>query len=260
MSRIIPVFVAVFVQVAAAQSSTTESHLVKQVRSDLRTSPGQTIDQLNGSLLAQLLKDKQYQAVEEFAVVGTLALPADTGRIEGLQKYRIRALLDEHKPQEALRVAKSLFNVCSMGFVKDELPLLCECLAAAHPDDPGIVPRFKRQVLAGAQEDPAERKRLLDQCGGNSIMEALEADPGPYTQTIAQRRSISDWRGRYGTGNLLLLSGRIKEAREVFTKVYADAPPSELRYASEAIAKLIKAEDGGLGRANEFLLSIKPRQ
>ena len=258
MLRMTLFLVALFVQVVGGQSSAAESEVVRQIRSGLQSSPGQTIDQLNASLMAQLLKDKQYQAVEEFAVSGTLALPADTWRIEGLQKYRIRALLEEHKPQEALRVAKSLFSVCSMGFVKDELPLLCECLAAAHPDDPGIVPRFKRQVLAGAQEDSAERKRLLDQCGGNSIMESLEADPGPYAKAIAERRGIRDWRGQFGTGNLLLLSGRTKEARELFTKIYADAPPGELRYASEAIAKLIKAEDGGLGRANEFVLSIKP--
>ena len=260
MSRMIITLLALFAQVAAAQSTKPESDLVNQIRSSLHTNPGQTIDQLNDSLMPKLLEQKQYQAVEEFAITGTLALPADTWRIESLQKYRIRALLEKHRPQDALRVAKSLFNVCSMGFVKEELPILCECLAAAHPEDPGIVPRFKRQILAGAQEDRAERNRLSGQCGGNSIMESIEADPGPYAQAIAQRSRISDWRGHYGTGNLLLLSGRIKEARDVFTKVYADAPPGELRYASEAIAKLIKAEDGGLGRANEFVLSIKPKQ
>ena len=245
---------------AAEPTAGASSDLVNEIRTELQTNPADAVDRLNSSLMLKLLAEKRYQAVEEFAITGTLALPADTWRIEQLQKHRIRALLEEHKPQEALQAAKALFNVCGMGFVKEALPILSECLAAVHPEDRSIVPKFKRQILAGAQEDPAERKRLLSLCGGNSIMDAIEADPAAYAQAIAQRRTVSDWRARYGMGNLLLMSGRIKEAREVFTKVYADAPPGELRYASEAIAKLIKAEDGGLGRANEFVLSIKPKE
>ena len=56
------------------------------------------------------------------------------------------------------------------------------------------------------------------------------------------------------------MSGRIKEAHEVLMKVYQIAPPGELKYASEGIAKLIKAEDGGLGKANQFVMSIRPKE
>jgi hypothetical protein len=243
----------------ARAAGASDPELVLPIRAQLKTDPAAAVDRLNESLMVQLLQRKEYAAVEEFAIAGTLALPADTWRIEQLQKHRIRALLAENRPAEALRAAKGLFNACGMGFVKDELPLLCECLTAARRDDRGLVPRFKRQILAGAQEDPAERQRLLAKFGGNSIMTSIEADPTPYAQALRQRRTIGDWRGLYGTGNLLLLSGRVKEAREVFEKVYAQAPPTELRYASEAIAKLIKAEDGGLGRANEFVRSIQPK-
>jgi len=262
MSRPICVLVlfAMLVYVAVTRADSGESELIRQIRSQLRSDPAATVDRLNDSLMVKLLEQKQYAAVEEFAIAGTLALPADTWRIEQLQKHRIRALLEEHRPKEALRSAKALFNVCGMEFVKEELPILCECLAAAHSDDPGIVPRFKRQLLAGAQEDPAERKRLLDKVGGNSIMMSIEADPEPYAHALAGRRSTSDWRGMCGTANLLLMSARIGEAREVIARVYAQAPASELRYASEAVARGIKAEDGGLGRANEFVRSIKPRR
>jgi hypothetical protein len=253
------VFFAVLFSFSRAAPA-TESELVKDTRSQLQADPAATIDRLNDSLMVKLLEQKEYSAVEEFAVAGTLALPADTWRIEQLQKHRIRALLEENRPAEALRAAKALFNVCGLSFIKDELPILCECLAKAHSDDPGIVPRFKRQVLAGAQEDPAERQRLLAKFGGNSIMTSLEADPAPYSEALRHRASINDWRGLYGTGNLLLLSGRVKEAREIFTRVYTEAPAGEGRYASEAMAKLLKAEDGGLGRANEFVRSIRPKR
>lgn len=261
MRRLIVAIVMGFVLpcTPVARAGVSESELVHEIRSQLKSDPAATIDRLNESLMAQLLQHKEYAAVEEFAVAGTLALPADTWRIEQLQKHRIRALLEERRFPEALRAAKGLFNACGMGFVKEELPLLCECLAAAHPDDRGLVPRFKRQILAGAQEDAAERQRLLAKFGGNSIMTSIDADPTPYAEALRRRVGVSDWRALYGTGNLLLLSGRMKEARHVFEKVYAEAPATELRYASEAIAKLIKAEDGGLGRANQFVRSIQPK-
>jgi hypothetical protein len=231
---------------------------MQKLRLDLQTNPRETVDRLNSSLMSKLFEDHEYAAVEELAVAGTLMLPADTWRIEPLQQYRVRALLAEHKSQEALRAAKALFNVCSLGFVKDVLPLLCESLVAAHPEDPGIVPRFKRQILAGAQEDPAERQRLFGKYGGNTIMNSIEADPAPYMAALAQRKNLTEWRDRYGNGNLLLLCGRVAEARQVFTALYETRPEGELRYASEAVAKLIKAEDGGLGRANQFVRSIRP--
>jgi hypothetical protein len=233
---------------------------VEAIRQNLQANPQNAVDRLNERWMQGLLDSYQYNAVSELAIAGTLALPADTWRIEQLQKHRITALLRQDKPKEALAVAKGLFNMCGLGFVKDELPLLADCLKAAHPDDPRIVPQWKLQVLAGAQEDPAERKRLLEKYGGNSVMDAIPADPDPYVKAIAERRNITDYRGLYGTGNLLLLSGRTKEARQVFDKVYAIAPPGELKYATEGIAKCLKAEDGGLGRANQFVISIRPQK
>lgn len=233
---------------------------VDSIRAELKADPTHAVDRLNEAWMAGLLHSGRYAAVVEFATTGTLALPADTWRIEQLQKHRIAALLAENKPREALAAAKGLFNVCSLGFVKDALPILCDCLKAAHPDDRSIVPRLKLQVLANAQEDPAERKRLLAKYGGNSIMDSIPADPLPYSQAIADRRALSDYRGLYGTGNLLLLSGRVREAHETFAKVYQIAPPQELKYATEGIAKLIKAEEGGLGKANQFVISIRPEK
>jgi len=232
---------------------------VDQIQAALAANPQQAVDQLNNAWMAALLRAGQNQAVEEFATKGTLAVAADTWRIEQLQKHRITALLAEHKPQEALHAAKGLFNVCGMGFTKDALPILVDCLKAANPNDPSLIPKFKLQVLANAQEDPAERQRLLAKYDGNSVMESILADPGPYGEAIAKRANITDYRGLYGTGNLLLMSGRIKEAHDVFMKVYQIAPPGELKYASEGIAKLIKAEEGGLGKANQFVMSIRPK-
>jgi hypothetical protein len=261
MSRLRALFIGVVIVASIAHAGTAADSQIdlRQVRLDLQSNPGDTVDRLKGAVLATLLDHQQYGAVEELAVAGTLALPADTWRIEELQRYRIRALLAEHRSVDALHAAKALFNVCSMGFVKDALPLLSQALSAAHPNDPEIVPRFKLQVMAGASEDPAERQRLLEKYGGNTIMTSIAAEPDPYRVALEQRKNLTGWREQYGNGNLLLLSGRFAEARVVFTKVYTERPPEELRYASEAVAKLIKAEDGQLGRANQFVRSIRPQ-
>ncbi|HZL36438.1 MAG TPA: hypothetical protein VFC78_14050 [Tepidisphaeraceae bacterium] len=231
---------------------------IASIRAELQSDPGHAVDRLNESWTVALLQAKQYAAVEEFAIAGTISLPADTWRIEQLQRHRVEALLAEGKPREALSAARGLFNVCGMGFTKDALPILCDCLKAAHPEDPGIVPRFKVQMLANAQEGPKDRARLLAKCGGNSIMESIPADPLPYAKAIASRAGLTEYRELYGTGNLLLMAGRLKEAHAVFDKVYAIAPKGELKYATEGIAKVIKAEDGGLGKANQFVISIRP--
>lgn len=232
---------------------------VAAIRAMLVSDPRRAVDRLNEEWMVALLRTRQYEAVKEFAIAGTLAAPADTWRIEQLYRHYVRALLDTGRPQEALSAAKALFNVSSLSFLPTSLDLLSECLRAAHPEDPGIVPRFKLQQLAGAQTDEAERRKALAEAG-ESVLSKIEVDPKPYAAAIARRRGMADYRGLYGTGNLLLLSGQIKEAREVFDKAVAMAPENESKYANEAAAKLLKAEDGSVGRANAWVMSIRPAQ
>lgn len=146
-----------------------------------------------------------------------------------------------------------------LGFAKYALPLLGDALKAAHPGDDALIAKFRMQVLANPQEDPDERKRLMVKYG-NSVMQSIDADPEPYADAINHRKNLTSDRDLYGTGNLLLLSGRIKEAHEVFMKVYQIAPPEESKYAAEGLAKLIKAEDGGLGKAMQFVMSTRPKE
>jgi hypothetical protein len=246
--------------VATAQNALGASKTLQALKADLKANPGETIDRLNRDELGKLINQGQYEAVEELATTGTLALPADTWRIEVLQRYRVEALLARHKNDEALRAARGLFNVCGMGYVKDALPLLFQALAAARPQDPSLVPRLKKQILAGAREEDEERKREWEKVGGNAIMNTIQADPGPYEAAIKARAGKTAWRDLYGTGNLYLLSGNITKAKAIFDQVYAGAHDGELRYASEAKAKMIKADDGAVGRANHFVRSIRPAQ
>jgi hypothetical protein len=59
-------------------------------------------------------------------------------------------------------------------------------------------------------------------------------------------------------GDLLLLADRPKEARAAFEKAYTLASDKDLATASESIARCMRAEDGSIGRANAWVLSICP--
>jgi TolA-binding protein len=232
--------------------------LVETIREALKADPKAAVDQLNRQWMQQLIDGGKFAEAEEFATAGSVGVARDTWAIEQLQRHRVRALLAAEKPAEALAAAKGLFFVAGMGSVGHDLNLIAECLRAAHPDDGGAVARFKLQQLAGAQPDAA-RRRAASAGSGESVLASVEIDPKPYLKAIEERRDLTDFNGLYGTGNLLLLSGRAKEARACFEHAYAVAPPGELRYATEALAKLIKAEDCSIGRANEFVASVRPR-
>jgi hypothetical protein len=233
---------------------------VDAIRTALQENPIQAVDRLNDDWMTGLIALRRFDEVNEFATTGTIAVAADTARIEQLQKNRVSALMLSGKSQQALQAAKGLFNVSGMGFTKEAIQLLIRSAIMAHRTNPEILPQLTIQILANAQEDAAERKKLLAKYGGNAVMDGIPADPAPYVDAIAKRGSQADYHGLYGTGNLLLLSGRVKDAHDVFLKIYQIAPPAELKYASEGVAKLMKAEEGGLGKADDFVETIRPRE
>lgn len=232
---------------------------VEELRAMLAASPRQTVERLNARYMGFMFQRAHYAAIEEFAITGSIAVARDTWPVEQLQRSRVLALRKAHKPQEALSAAKALFNVSGLGSTQHCIRELCDCLREAHPDDPGIVYRFKLQQLAGAQTDPEARRGALADTG-ERILDKIEIDPKPYEEAIEKLKDRTDYDSMYARGNLLLLAGRTKEARELFERIYKTAPAKELPYAAEGLAKAIKAEDGAIGRCNAFILSIRPKQ
>jgi tetratricopeptide (TPR) repeat protein len=233
---------------------------VQEIRASLARDPRGTVERLNSGWLEALCSSARHEEVTQLVIAGSVALPNDTWAVEQLHRHRVRALQDAGRHKEALAAGKSLFLVAGMGSVTHDLELLGTLLRRAHPDDPTIVHRFKLQQLAGAQEEPGERQTALARVDGKSILDSIPIDPKPYADAIQSRSGRSDYASLYGTGNLLLLSGRIPEAREAFQKAYDVAPPGEINYASEGLAKVLKAEDLAVGRANAFVKSIRPNR
>lgn len=200
-----------------------------------------------------LLRLKKYQETEDLALLCILQYASDGGTVEAMQAMRVKAAMGLGKPAEALVRARELFNLSSLQNTAAALATISECLEAAHPGDPAIVKQFKQEQMAGAGTQPTS------QPAGGGVMASIKLDGAVYERKLKDYTKLD-----YGTlcakGNLLLLSGRATEAREAFERAYEMAPENELQKATENIAKAIKAEDGTIGRANKFVLELRPKK
>jgi tetratricopeptide (TPR) repeat protein len=241
---------------------------VAEIRSKLAAQPGETVKRLNGGWLKALLRAGHWAEVEELAMAGSVRVASETFQVEQLQGFRVGALRAAGKHREALSAAKGLYNVSGLGSTRSAMQLVGECLKAAYPDEPGIVHRFKLQQLAGAQTDPEKREQAMKGLG-EPILAGIAIDPAPWAEAIERQKKTltlpspgvpgeGSYRKLYGLGNLLLLAGRTQEAREVFERVHRMAEPEEFYYASEGLAKAIKAEDG-LGPMNQWIASLREK-
>jgi hypothetical protein len=91
------------------------------------------------------------------------------------------------------------------------------------------------------------------------VLQAIHVDDADYRAAIAGDFS-EDYAGLMGRGNLLLLGDHPDRAKSIFERAYAQAADSQLLPASEAIARQIKAQDGAIGRANQWIESIRPNK
>ncbi|HEY8667711.1 MAG TPA: hypothetical protein VIL86_13680 [Tepidisphaeraceae bacterium] len=208
-----------------------------------------------GEFIAMLMAAKHPREAADLAQKIVLLTPQDLATVEGYQKLRIRALLEAGQAKEALANAKGLYNVSSMLGTTDAILSLTECLAAAYPEDKTMLGRFKAQQQAGATTQPSSQPTDA----GASVMASIEVDPKPYEEALQKRRG-EDFNTLLARGNLLLLADKAREARPLFERAYALSADNQLPQASEAIARLMKAEDGTIGRANAWVLSIRPKR
>jgi tetratricopeptide (TPR) repeat protein len=216
-----------------------------------------------GHWLAALMKAERYDDVARLSQEATVTLPWNVSVVEYLQSYRVRALLKMGKPQEALAVAKGLFNVCRMKSTASVFELHVDCLKAAHPGDEAVIDRFRSEQTAGSAltDQRSTSNAQLSTLNGiglrSSVLDGIKMDGSAYDAAI-QQYAGEDYGSLVSRGNLLLLADRPKEARAAFEKAYALASDKDLATATESIARCMRAEDGTIGRANAWVMSIRP--
>jgi tetratricopeptide (TPR) repeat protein len=201
-----------------------------------------------------LMAQKRFDDVEDLAVNCISARPDLLDFVETCQEARVRAKLAAGKPQEALARAKALYNVCAMPNTSKAIDLISECIYDLNKDaDPAAaVRKFKLEQIKGASATTRPAAGLLAD---------VQIDHKAFERAV-EKIELTDngWPAMFGRGNLLLLAGRPADARRIFDKAYALASDKNLAAAAESIARTIRAEDGTVGRANAWIMSLRPAE
>ena len=200
----------------------------------------------------KLLTLKRYDDVELIALT-ILITQADQSTIAAVQKLRMRAFHAAGKEEQALGVAKSYYNACGFKETSDAVALVVTALA--HARDGDTVRRFRAQQAAGAATQPAAGGPDL----GPSVLASIKVDAEPFKAAID---AIDAWelKETYEKATLLLLADRAKEARELMQKAYDMATtPGDLNTTTEGVARAMRAEDGSVARANQWLTSLRDK-
>ncbi len=197
-----------------------------------------------------LMRGRHYNLAARLALRTVRNFPDNIWIIQQAMDFRVRALLRAGHPRQALTAARGLFNVCSMRMTQQALLLVAQCLNAAYPQDPQMVQNFMNQQVAGAVPVPPGGK--AHSC---EVLASIPLHGRPFARALRDLQPFTDYQSLLTRGNLLLLAGKASEAMALFHLMANQYGAG--RTANECLARALKAEDGTVGRANGWVLSLK---
>jgi hypothetical protein len=215
-----------------------------------------------------LLDAKRYSDLDAMALGQILKGPGYTLGVAAMEKLRAQGFLAAGDSAKALSTAKAYYDVASLKDTADAIDIISLCLAAAHPDDPEIVQRFKEQQIAWATAAPSTQPAQApagqtpadpspaDPNLGDPILAGIQPDSKPFDAAIAGI-DLDEYAQFIAKGNLLLLAGRAAEAHTVFNQAVAIAPANKAGEAAESVARAIRAQSGCVAPANAYILSLQ---
>ena len=190
--------------------------------------------------------------VEAFALNGILNSAENTGAVSSLQKSRVVALLNQNKFDEALSAARAFYNVATLKETEAAVKLVARCLDEKNPDDSATLRRFKQQQVdwSTATTVPSDTGEL-----GANVLSSIPLSAAPFA-SAATALTRREFQSLVAKGNLLLLAGKAKEAKQAFESAeLAAEKPAESTTAVEGVARAIRAETGALGPANAYIVA-----
>lgn len=219
--------------------------------------------ELRANWLRPLAVAKLHKETAELAREAILATPNETRSVEVAQAARVRALIATGQAEQALAEAKSLFNVASMNGTSEAILVVAEAITAARPNDVKAFNAFRSEQIAGAAAaapvtQPAEKPttRPINPVR-SAVLDSIKVDAKVYREALAKFPG-EDATNLLARGNLLLLADHPGEAWAIFERMYS-LGGVDIVEASESLARCMKAEDGTIGRANAWILSIRPK-
>lgn len=202
--------------------------------------------------------------------VGTVRSESDPTTLPRLDEAVVRELLrspfsstiDKLLSQEAdrlkqggdtaalLSVLKRWYLAGSLHRTPEVIDRLAEALGRAYPEERELAARWRLEQLERSAMHSA------DPMNEPSILDRIPLDPEPF-ESMAEGFEGQGDAARHG--NLWLLAGRPIEARRAFIEAFTTAQTSQhQRNAIHGIARSLRAEDRGVGRANAYVTGRLP--
>jgi tetratricopeptide (TPR) repeat protein len=200
-----------------------------------------------------LIQVKRYDDAEQMAVDLILCDPGSTAFVANAEKMRAKAFLAQGRGSEALSAARSYYDLATLKDSSDAVNVIALCLAMDKPDDPTIAKRFKAQQIAWAAADPASQPSNFL---GDPILPTIPPDSKPF-EGAADKIQLDDYQKFLAMGNLLLLTGKAKEALGIFERAQGIAPDARQAEAVENVARATRAEAGCIAPANAYILQMR---
>jgi len=214
-----------------------------------RPMPFGLIHQISYQWLPQLLADGHDAAVAKLAREEILSHASWTALVGVWQQERVEALLALNKNHAALRNARSLFNVCPLGQTETALLLLQKCLQRVYPHGHKLIDLFISEQISGAAKPGVSCK----------VLSLIKINAKPYDAEINNLHGTTQW-ALVAKGNMLLMAGRVNRAlRQMKLAEALDGNPNTYLADSANVARALKALDGTVYRANQYMLTAAHR-
>jgi tetratricopeptide (TPR) repeat protein len=217
-----------------------------------------------------LLDAKQFDEVERISLESINKRSFDSSVVAAAQRARVLALIAQGKFPQALKEAKSYYNVALLSDSGEAIELLAQILAKTN--DPATAAQFRIDQIAAAESadhlPPTTNPSAINtdtpptpDAGSNSsaaILASIKIDPEPYQTALAAMRKHPDRNtNQLGEGNLLLLMDQPAEARKCFEDACKKSSGQKLREAVEGIARSARAKTASVAAANDLITAIR---
>src|SRR5271170_1732477 len=153
---------------------------------------------------------------------------------------------------------QTLYNVCYMKNTNNAIQLVAQCFAEVHLEDDTIAQRFvnEQNIASGATSDSSTTQPATPMLKTVQIDQSLFADA--LTKWKTRPVLTGDFEDYSAYANLLLIADQPDQAQKIFETLYKQATTQdELNEAIEGIARSMRTQDGNVGRANAWLLSLQ---
>lgn len=215
-----------------------------------KSDPAALLPHVRRRWIGDLVSVKRYILADDLCIRGIMAEPTRAANIEVLQAWRVKILLTQNQPQEALGQAKLLYNVATMRGTEAALKLLHTCVEKSTSGNRARLREFRNEQIAGARTvasgaPPVTAPSLL----------RIQAETAVYEEALTTLNAANE-QDLVATGNLLLLADQPAKALEAFQSALEHHVGRTSPDLLENIARAMKAIDGTVGRANAYGLSL----